>query len=223
VNDFPPPPPPPSPYGAPQPGPGGPDVGAAISYGWAKFQQNVGPLLIVVLVPIVAQIVLSLIGQSLGDSRPVWVLFQILAIAVNAVAGLGIYRVALMITAGEPADVGKAFQYDRIGEWIVFSFVFGILLAVGLVLCIVPGLLFLAFFGLAPFFFLDKGLSLGDALRASREAVRGKGLAFPILLSIIVGILGIIACFVGLFVTIPMAYIAVAYLYRYATGQPVAA
>jgi uncharacterized membrane protein len=222
VNDFPPPPPPP-PYGAPVPGPGGPDVGAAISYGWAKFQQNVGPLLIAVLVPVAVQLVLSLIGQSLVDSRPVWLLFQILAIAVNAVAGLGIYRVALMITAGEPADVGKAFQYDRIGEWIVFSFVFGVLVAVGLVLCLVPGLFFLAFFGLAPFFFLDKGLSLGDALRASREAVRSKGLAFPILLSIIVGVLGIVACFVGLFVTVPIAYIAVAYLYRYATGQPVAA
>jgi uncharacterized membrane protein len=223
VNDFPPPQPPPPPYGSPQPGPGGPDVGAAISYGWAKFQQNVGPLLIAVLVPIVAQIVLSLIGQSLGGSRVVWLLFQILAIAVNAVAGIGIYRLALMITAGEPADIGKAFQYDRMGEWIVFSFVFGVVLAVGLLLCIVPGLLFLAFFGLAPFFFLDQGLSLGDALRASREAVRGKGLAFPILLSILVGLLGIIACFVGLFVTIPIAYVAVAYLYRYAAGQPVAA
>jgi uncharacterized membrane protein len=218
VNDFPPPP-----YGAPQPGPVGPDVGAAISYGWAKFQQNVGPLLIVVLVPIAAQIVLALIGQALVDSRPVWLLFQILAIAVNAVAGLGIYRVALMITAGEPADVAKAFRYDRMGAWIVFSFVFGVLVAVGLVLCVVPGLLFLAYFGLAPFFFLDKGLSLGDALRASREAVLGNALAFQILIYIVVGVLGVVACIVGLFVTVPVAYIAVACLYRYATGQPVAA
>ena len=44
-----PPPPPPSPYGAPQPAGGGPDAGAAISYGWKKFQENVGPMLIVVL------------------------------------------------------------------------------------------------------------------------------------------------------------------------------
>ena len=128
-----------------------------------------------------------------------------------------------MITAGEPADVGKAFQYDRWGEWIVFSVVFGLSVGIGLVLCVIPGLFFLAFFGLAPYYFLDRRLSLGDALQASREAVSSKGLAFPVLLSIIVGVLGIIVCVVGVFVTEAVAYVAVAYLYRYATGQPVAA
>jgi len=53
VTDLPPPPPPP-PYGAPPPGAGAPDVGSAISYGWKKFQENVGPMLIVVLIPVAA-------------------------------------------------------------------------------------------------------------------------------------------------------------------------
>ena len=60
-------------------------------------------------------------------------------------------------------------------------------------------------------------------LSASQKAVSSKGLFFPILLSIVVGALGFIACFIGAFVTLPVAYIAVAYLYRYAAGQPVAA
>jgi uncharacterized membrane protein len=223
VNDFPPPPPSPPPYGAPQPGPGGPDVGAAISYGWAKFQQKVGPLLIVVLIPVAAQIVLSLIAQTAVKGLAGALIFQVLGIVVSAVAGLGLYRVALQITAGEPADVAKAFQYDRWGEWVLFSFVFGLMVGIGLVLCIIPGLFVLAFFGLAPFYFIDGRLSLGDSLRASREAVSSKGLAFPVLLSIVVGVLGLIACIIGVFVTECIAYIAVAYLYRYATGQPVAA
>jgi uncharacterized membrane protein len=222
VTDLPPPPPPP-PYDAPPPGSGAPDVGAAISYGWKKFQENVGPMLIVVLIPVAAQIVLLLIGQVAIKSVAGALVFQVIGIVVSAVAGLGLYRTALMITAGEPADVGKAFQYDRWGEWIVFSFVFGLMVGVGLVLCIIPGLFVLAFFGLAPFYFIDKRMSLGEALSASRAAVQSKGLAFPVLLSIIVGVLGVIACIVGVFVTEAIAYIAVAYLYRYATGQPVAA
>jgi uncharacterized membrane protein len=225
VSDLPPPPPPPPPppYGAPQPGAGGPDVGTAIGYGWKKFQENVGPMLIVVLIPVAAQIVLSLIGRAAVHSLAGAALFQILGIIVSAVAGLGLYRVALMITAGEPADVGKAFQYDRWGEWIVFSFVFGLMVGVGLVLCLIPGLFVLAFFGLAPFYFIDGRLSLGESLSASRQAVQSKGLAFAVLLSIVVGVLGLIACVVGVFVTEAIAYIAVAYLYRYATGQQVAA
>jgi len=221
VTDIPPPPPFPPPSGPP-PGAGGPDAGAALSYGWKKFQENVGPLLAVVLIPVAAQIVVSGIGQSINGIFAAF-LFQLLAIVVSAIAGLGIYRVALMITAGEPVSIGKAFQYDRMGEWVIFSVVFGLGLFISLALCIIPGLFYLAFFGLAPFYFLDGNMSLGEAFGASREAVSSKGLAFPILLSIVVGVLGLIACIIGVLVTEPIAYLAVAYLYRYAAGQPVAA
>jgi hypothetical protein len=54
-------------------------------------------------------------------------------------------------------------------------------------------------------------------------AVQTKGLALPILLCIVVGFLGIILCFVGVLITEPIAYVAVAFLYRYAAGQSVAA
>ena len=124
MTDIPPPPPFPPPSGPPA-GPGGPDAGAALSYGWKKFQENVGPLLGVVLIPIAVQIVFSLLGQSIHGIFAAF-LFQLIAIVAGAIAGLGIYRVALMITAGEPVSVGKAFQYDRMGEWVVFSVVFGL-------------------------------------------------------------------------------------------------
>jgi uncharacterized membrane protein len=221
VTDLPPPPPPPS-WNPPPGGDRSPDTGTALSYGWQKFQQNVGPLLIAVLIPVVVQIVLSIIGRAV-NSTPVLILFEIVSIALGAAAGIGIYRVALQITAGEPADIGKAFAYDRWGEWIIFSIIFGLMVGIGLLLCIVPGLLVLAFFGLAPFFFLDQRMSLGEALTASRMAVQTKGLALPILLCIVVGFLGIILCFVGVLITEPIAYVAVAFLYRYAAGQSVAA
>jgi uncharacterized membrane protein len=225
VSDVPPPPPPPPPpsqFGSPPPA-SSPDVGAALSYGWRKFQANAGPLIIAVLIPVVAQLVLSAIGRLIGGGIFVSLLFTALSLVVSAVAGIGIFRVALQITAGEPADIGKAYTYDRWGEWILFSIVFGLAVGFGLVLCIIPGLLVLAFFGLAPYFFLDGRMSLGDAFSSARNAASSKGLALPVLLAVIVGVLGVIACVVGLLVTEPVAYVAVAFLYRYAVGQPVAA
>jgi uncharacterized membrane protein len=225
VTDLPPPPPPPPPpsWSPPPSGAGSPDVGTALSYGWAKFQTNVGPLLGVIGIQLVVQLGLSIIGRVVIHSTVGVVIFQIFVAVVNAALGIGIYQMALMITAGETPDVAKAFQSDRWGEWIVFSLVFGLMVGVGLALCIIPGLLVLAYFGLAPFFFLDGRMGLGEALTASRTAVTANGLAFPILLSIIVGVLGIIACFIGIFVTLPIAYLAVAFIYRNATGRPVAA
>jgi hypothetical protein len=225
VSDVPPPPPPPPPpsqFGSPPPA-SGPDVGAALSYGWKKFQANVGPLLIAILIPAVAQLVLAAIGQLVIKSFIGSLLFSALGEVLGVLLSIGIYRVALQITAGQTADVGQAFSYERWGEWAVFALAFGLFVWVGLALCIIPGLLVLAFFGLAPYYFLDGNMSVGDALTAARNASSSKSLALPVLLAIIVGVLGLIACGIGVFVTAPVAYVAVAFLYRYAVGQPVAA
>jgi uncharacterized membrane protein len=222
VSDVPPPPPPPpGGFGTPPPA-SSPDVGAALSYGWKKFQENVGPLIIAFIIPAVVSAAFSIFGR-LFNSFALSLVISIISFLVVQAVGIAIYRVALQITAGEPADIGKAFTYDRWGEWILFSIVFGLMVGIGLVLCIIPGLFVLAFFGLAPFFFLDQNMSLGQALTASREVTSSNGLAFPVLLSIVVGFLGVIACCIGVLVTAPIAYVAVAFLYRYAVGQQVAA
>jgi uncharacterized membrane protein len=237
VTDLPPPPPPPP--GPPPPGPppgpppawnppgsGGtaPDAGTALSYGWQKFQQNVGPLLIAILIPFVVNLIIGIVGRAIfRNSTAGYLLVDVIGFAAVAAAELGIFRVALQITAGEQADVGAAYTYDRWGEWILFAIVFRLGLILGLVFCIVPGLFFLAYFGLAPYFFIERQMSLGEAMTASRMAVSTKGLAFPVLLSIVVGFLGLILCLVGALITAPIAYVAVAFLYRYAVGQPVAA
>ena len=168
MSDVPPPPPPPPPsYGGP---PSGPDVGAALSYGFNKYFANIGPVLAVIFIPVVAQILLIAIGQFVIKGFFAIAVFQLLSWIVGAIAALGIYNVTLQITAGQTPDIGKAFTTDRWVEWFVFSLVFGIMVGIGFILCVIPGLFVLAFFGMAPFFFLERGMGLGDALTASREA-----------------------------------------------------
>jgi uncharacterized membrane protein len=198
------------------------DAVAALAYGWRTFRANVRPMLVVVVVPLVAQLVLAVAGRVLIHSVARWFLFQIVGIVVAAIAGIGVPRMALMISAGEPPAIGRAFRSERLVAWVVFSAVFGLAEGVGLVLCVIPGLLFLAFFGLAPYFFLDRGLGLGEALRASRAAVTGNGLAFAVLVAIVVGVLGAVVFVVGALVTQAVAALALAYLYRHVTGDPVA-
>jgi hypothetical protein len=220
VSDFPPPPPPSG--WVPSGGASSPSTGSALSYGFNKYFANVGPVLAVVAIAIGAQLVVNLFELSVSSvfGR---VLFSVIGVIVGSVVSLGIYKMALMITVGAAPTVGQAFTYDRWGQWIGFSIVYGLMVGIGLALCIVPGLFVLAFFGMAPYFVIERGMSLGDALTASRRAASGRGYAIPVLLSIIVGALGLIACGIGVFVTAPAAYIAVAFLYRNATGQTVAA
>ena len=181
-------PPPPS-YGSSPPGGQSPQVGTALSYGFNKYFANLGPVLAVIAVAFGAQLLVNLVELSVSSvfGR---VLFTIVGLVVGAIANLGIYQTALMLTQGETPTVGRAFRYDRWGEWIGFSIVFGLMVGIGLVLCVIPGLFVLALFGMAPYFFIDRRMSLSQALSASREAASNRGYAIPVLLSIIVGVLG---------------------------------
>ncbi|MGO9872710.1 MAG: hypothetical protein ACLPVY_02835 [Acidimicrobiia bacterium] len=216
MNDLPPPP-----YGAVPPGYGSPPVGTALSYGFNKYFANVGPVLAVIAVAIVAQLVVQLVELSV-TSVVGRLFFTIVGLVVGAIVSLGIYKTALMITAGSRPTIGEAFSFDRWGEWLGFSIVYGLMVGVGLALCILPGLCVLAFFGMAPYFFIDRRMSLRESLTASAQAASSRGFAIPVILSIVVGALGLVACGIGVFVTAPAAYIAVAFLYRNAAGQPVA-
>jgi uncharacterized membrane protein len=150
------------------------------------------------------------------------IVLSIVGLVVGAIVNIGIYQMALMITKGETASIGRAFSSDRWGEWIGFSIVYGLMVGVGIVACVIPGLVVLALFGMAPFYFIDGRMSMGQALSASAQAATSRVFAIPVLLSIIVGAAGLIACGLGVLVTAPAAYIAVAFLYRSAAGQPVA-
>lgn len=216
----------PPPPNVPPPGPppvsgGTPDIGAALSYGFNKYFGNVVPVLAVVLLPVLVQLIIGAIGQFVFKSFIAVLLLNVVSWIVSAVAAYGIFNISLMITRGEQADVGRAFTSDRWGEWFVFSIVWGLIVGIGFLLCIIPGILALTFLGLAPYYFIDKRMSLGDAFSAAFDTAK-RGYALPTIVAIVVGVLGVIACGIGVLVTAPAAYIAVAYLYRHANQQPIA-
>jgi uncharacterized membrane protein len=104
-----------------------------------------------------------------------------------------------------------------------FAFVYGLMLAAGYLVCFVGALVVIAYWGLAPYYFLDQRMSIGQALRSSLQATRRHdGLPMALAICGLVAWAGGLICGIGSFVTIPLAVIAGAFLYRYAAGQSVA-
>jgi uncharacterized membrane protein len=222
VTDVPPPPASPPPSSGPPPGGDSADIGAAISYGWKKFTENVGPLIAIILIPVAILVVLAAIGAFVVKGFLGFSLFYALALLVSAVAYLGIFNAGLMTTRGESIDVGKAFSTDRWGEWIGFAIVYGLMLLAGIIVCYVGALLVIAFFGLAPFYFLDGRKGIGDALSASLAATRANtSIALALGVLALIGWAGGLVCIGGL-ITYPLAIIGAAYIYRGVNNQPVA-
>jgi len=195
---------PPPGYQAPPPGYGPPanqvNVGDAFGWGWAKFQQNVGPYLLGMIIYAVLGGILigipyailiagasttltidangnitsgagGLFGASIGAMIVVW----ILAIVVEMLAQVGLINASLRVANGERISVGTFFNYPNLGNVIATALLVGVATFVGtLVTFFIGGLggVVVGFFALfALFLAVDQGYGPMDAIKASFSLV----------------------------------------------------
>ena len=230
----PPPPPPPVPGGAPVF-----QVGEAFNYGWKKFQEYLGPILIAMLIFLVVggavNFIATLLGGGFGELTDTddigigmffgvgYLFFTLLSALVSLLIQAAVVRGALKITEGQRVDLSTFLSTEHLGQVVLASILLAIGTAIGLILCIIPGLILIFFSQFTYQFILDKGLPAFDAIKASFALVNQNlgsvvGLFFASILAFIVGA---ILCGIGLLVTIPVTIIATAYAYKRMTGQPV--
>jgi len=211
-------PPPPGVPGQPQL-----DVGDAVSYAWKKFQQYAGPLILIVLIVVIVNLVGAILRFTI-DSFIVGALVAVLFWIVGQIVTIGVINASLMVTRGETPEPGKAFNTEYLGPFIIGSILYGLIVLIGLILCIIPGIIaafMLSFYG---FYILDRGLSATDALTASFNMVKENfGKVFlVILVAFVINFIGAILCGIGLLVTAPLCWIILAYAYRKLNNEPVA-
>jgi hypothetical protein len=192
------------------------DVGAALSYGWNKFIQYIGQIIIIFLVIIGVQVVLNIVGQAV-DSIVVSLLFSVISFIISMILSVGLVRAALAITEGRTPEPSMLFSTDNLGPYILASILYGLLLLVGFALCVVwiAVIFFLWFYG---FFVVDQNMGPTDALGASFNMVKNNAgtVAVFMLVTIVLSV-----CTCGL--AWPVLFIASAYVYKTLNGQPVAA
>jgi uncharacterized membrane protein len=229
----PPPPPPPVPGGAPF------QVGDAFNYGWKKFQEYLGPILIAMLIFFIVggavNLIATLLGGGFGELTDPddigigmffgvgYLLFSLLSALVSLLIQAAVVRGALKITEGERVELSTFLSTENLGQVVLAAVLLAIGTAIGLILCIIPGLILIFFSQFTYQFILDKGLPAFDAIKASFALVNQNlgsvvGLFFASILAFIVGAL---LCGIGLIVAIPVTIIATAYAYKLMTGQPV--
>ncbi|WP_193612880.1 hypothetical protein [Nocardioides lijunqiniae] len=243
---------PPGAYGGPPQAGSGWDVGAALSYGWSKFQANVGQIILASLAMLAAIAVMAGVGIGLQSallssaeytidpetgvtryedgSGFLMVLFvAALTVALILIAaqvvGAGLIRASLDVTEGKPFLTSTVFRFDRIGPVLVTSLIIAAATFVGTILCYLPGLVIGFFTSYSLYFVMDKGLSPIEAITASFNLVKdniGTALIWYIVGGLVAGA-GALACGVGLLVTLPIFLLGSAYTYKHLTGQPVAA
>jgi uncharacterized membrane protein len=243
--------PPPPPPAAPPGGSGGYSVGNAFTYGWNKFTQNLGQILVAVLVLVGVLVVVQLVGFFIGRAVACdpsfnlttgetetcngglftaqnivsWA-FSLISWIISMIIGAGIVRAALDITAGRQLEPSTMLRPHKLGDVVIASLLIGILTFVGFILCVIPGIL-VAFFTSYTLYFLMDREELGaiDAIKASFDFTKNNAanVILWFLLSVVAWFVGALLCGIGLVVAVPVVLIGTAYTYKTLNNQPVAA
>ncbi len=101
-------------------------------------------------------------------------------------------------------------------RYLAAQIVVAVTVLLGFVLLIVPGIIAALAFMFTPYLIIDKDLAPFEAMRRSARITKGH--RWPLFLFmcalILINILGVVALFVGLLVTVPLSMLAVARVYH---------
>ena len=130
---------------------------------------------------------------------------------------MGVIKICLRFCDGEKGEFSDLLScYPLFFKYLVGSILYVLIVAVGLILLIIPGIVWAIKFYFFDYLIVDEGLGPVDALEKSSEITRGVKwdlFIFGILLCII-NLMGFLCLVVGLFVTIPVTMVAIAFAYR---------
>lgn len=215
------------------------DIGGCIARSWNLVKENFWS---VVGISLLIMLISAAINQVIGlASGPVFrgIILQrrispggvviilgtsLLGSPIYSVLMAGLFKYYLKLIRAEGPTLRDAFAgfSPAAGQLILLGVVTGFLTTVGYFLCVVPGIYLSVCWVFGVPLVIDRNLAFWDALELSRKMVSKHWfIVFAFLL--VNGLLaasGVIACCVGLFVTMPIATVAIMYAYEDIFGRP---
>ena len=209
------------------------DIGNCLSRGWELVKANFWPTIgVTALVVIIIGAINQLVGlvmrpamnsmivqhQVTAGAIFVVVLASVASAPIYTIFTAGLMKYFLKLIRGEEAQIGDAFSGfgPSIGQLILLSLVQMILVLLGCVLCLIPGIYLSVAWYFAMPLIIDRRMNFWDAMELSRKMVNKHWFivfAFLVVYGLLV-IAGVIACCVGIFVTMPIGFAALMYAYE---------
>lgn len=146
------------------------------------------------------------------------VLNRIVSAIVDVFLGLGIIRVGLNIIDGKSYTIGTLFSQGSVTlRAFLAQILFGLMVGVGLVLLIVPGIYLALRFGQYQHAIVDKGMGIFEAFSYSSRITQDTKMPLLglIIVLALINVAGFIALIVGLVFTIPLTTLAGILAYRW--------
>ncbi len=191
--------------------------GEALKLGWKATKEHFWFFVGVLLIMFAFSIVLGSLGEAAKKVLPIYTAVQILSFIANSLLGMGAINIALKIHNNEEASFADLFScWPLLLKFIAANILYFLIVLAGLLLLIIPGIIWAVKFQFFSYFVVDKRLGPLEALKKSAIITKGAKLDILIFDILLLGIilLGIFAFLVGLFVAIPVMWLAQAFVYK---------
>ncbi len=187
-----------------------------IKHAWELVKKNAKLIALLMVAFVVYQIVQGFVQGFFGEgllAALVSIAFTVLTLFLE----IGFIKIILKLVDGQKAEITELWAYPQyLLRMIGASIVYGIIVMVGFILLVIPGIYLALRLQFYSYYIVDKNAGAMDSLRMSWKATDKNviNVFLFMLILIALNILGAIVLLVGLLVTIPVSFIAVTLLYR---------
>ncbi len=191
----------------------------AINFGWKTAKANIRFFIpVLVLSFVIPSIFNSATSQVQGTILdPV---FTLGSLYIDAILTLGMIRVSLMFVDGKKPTYRDFFFFAMEPiltlKYLAAFFVYYLMVGVGLLLLIIPGIYWSIKYGFYAYLMVDTNSGIGESFRRSKDLTQGIKLSllwFGLRLGLIT-LAGLLVFVVGLLWAAPTVSVALAHVYR---------
>jgi uncharacterized membrane protein len=178
---------------------------------WGITKKYYWVLLIFITITISVSMALS---QDID--KPQNILLSIASVIASIIFGFWSKRLAVWVANNREFKFINIFEgFGNFKNYFITSLIYSLIVLGGFILLIVPGVIWSLKYFMAPYYAIDKGMNYKEALKTSANATNGykKNIFVFILLMALIIVVSIIPLFLGLLISIPLAFVASGLLY----------
>lgn len=196
-------------------------VGDALSYGWKTFKKRPGFFIVFSLIIIGLNIIPGILGNIFSNKQfhlgTFNFIFTILGAILSWIVTLGTINFSLKIYDNKPISYSSIFEKWRLAFfYFLASLLYGLIVFVGFILLIVPGIIWGIKFQYFPYAMVDRGTGVIESLKLSSKITNNnkwKLFLFNLVQGLIM-LLGFLLLGIGILIAMPVTVMAEAYIYR---------
>ncbi len=192
----------------------------AIKFGWRRTIDNLGFFIVYLIILFAIEFFFSFFIEIFDEAKfySLSILFNLGSFVVTIVSSIFAVKIGLRLYDNEKIGTYDflAFDISTFFKFLLAYILFTIMVIVGFILLIVPGIYLAMKYQFFQFLIIDKNMDVIDSFKESGKITDGSkwNLFFLALLFVLIVIAGFLALLVGIFVAIPVIMVAWAYVYK---------